>query len=93
MPWRPCGAQVTHFEFSNECNKRTYNGCTTAEQYAAALLDWAPRLKAIKPDLLLGANGPGKLHQSSEAEEEGSHVRYWEVVRALRRASWQTAVM
>lgn len=73
-------AQVTHFEFSNESNKAAYNGMATAAQYAAALLDWGPRLKAIKPDLLLGANGVGARSGHSEAPGD-SNVCWWQHVR------------
>lgn len=74
------GGQVTHFEFSNESNVMSYNGHATAAQYAAALLDWGPRLKAIKPDLLLGANGCGGRSEHSSAEPD-PWVCYWELVR------------
>ena len=73
-------AQVRHFEFSNETNKM---GCgwATAAQYAGALLDWGPRLKALKPDLLLGANGPVGCHSCSDVPEDKG-VCWWEQARA-----------
>ncbi|KAK9834863.1 hypothetical protein WJX81_004523 [Elliptochloris bilobata] len=67
---------VKHFEFSNESNKVAY-GYATAAQYTAALLDWAPRLKAIMPDLLLGANGPMGCHMSSDVPADQG-VCWWE---------------
>lgn len=74
------GVQVRHFEFSNESNKVAY-GHATAAQYTAALLDWAPRLKAIMPGLLLGANGPMGCHKCSDVPED-KDVCWWEQVRA-----------
>ena len=81
--------QVTHFEFSNESNKAAYNGMATAAQYTAALLDWGPRLKAIKPDLLLGANGVAhcglQSARSGHSEAPGdSNVCWWQHVRPTR---------
>ena len=70
---------MRNFEFSNESNKAAYNGQATAAQYTAALLDWAPRLKAIKPDMLLGANGPTGRWSRSEAS--GDSDCWWELVR------------
>lgn len=70
---------MRNFEFSNESNKAAYNGQATAAQYTAALLDWAPRLKAIKPDMLLGANGPTGRWSRSEAPGESDC--WWEQVR------------
>lgn len=58
-----------------------YVGHATAAQYTAALLDWAPRLKALKPDLLLGANGPMGCRSCSEHPEDKG-VCWWEQARA-----------
>ncbi|KAK9834894.1 hypothetical protein WJX81_006971 [Elliptochloris bilobata] len=72
------GYQVKHFEFSNESNKVAY-GHATAAQYTSALLDWAPRLKAIMPNLLLGANGPTGCHSCSDVPEDLG-VCWWQQV-------------
>ena len=58
-------------------------GHATAAQYTAALLDWAPRLRALKPDLLLGANGPMGCRSCSEHPEDKG-VCWWEQARARR---------
>ncbi len=62
-------AQVRHFELSNESWKTNQ-----AAQYAWALLDWAPAVKAVHPGALIGANGPaGK----TEVGDRDSGVAWW----------------
>ena len=61
--------QVRHFELSNESWKTNQ-----AAQYAWALLDWAPAVKAVHPGALIGANGPaGK----TEVGDRDSGVAWW----------------
>jgi hypothetical protein len=50
---RARGYNVTRFELTNEA----YNQMPVAA-YAAAVLDWAPALRAALPGALLGASGP-----------------------------------
>ena len=50
---RARGYNVTRFELTNEA----YNQMPVAA-YAAAVLDWAPTLRAALPGALLGASGP-----------------------------------
>jgi hypothetical protein len=68
-------AQVRHFELSNESWKTNQ-----AAQYAWALLDWAPALRAAHPGALIGANGPaGK----TEVGDRDSGVAWWPQVTPL----------
>ncbi len=60
---------MRHFELSNESWKTNQ-----AAQYAWALLDWAPALRAAHPGALIGANGPaGK----TEVGDRDSGVAWW----------------
>ena len=61
--------QARHFEFSNESWKTNQ-----AAQYAWALMDWVPAIKAAHPGALIGANGPaGKL----EVGDKDQGVPWW----------------
>ena len=61
--------QARHFEFSNESWKTNQ-----AAQYAWALMDWVPAIKAAHPGALVGANGPaGKL----EVGDKDQGVPWW----------------
>ena len=73
-------AQVRRFEFSNKSDRMAYVGHATSAQYTAALLHWAPRLKALMPDLLLGANGPMGCRSCSEHPEDKG-ICWWEQAR------------
>ena len=61
--------QARHFEFSNESWKTN-----NAAQYAWALLDWAPAIKAAHPGALLGANGPAGR---AEVGDKDQGVAWW----------------
>ena len=66
--------QARHFEFSNESWKTNQ-----AAQYAWALLDWVPAIKAAYPGALIGANGPaGRL----EIGNKDQGVPWWPQVCA-----------
>ena len=79
-PWH-C-AQVAYFEFSNETFNNAYNGLATAKQYAAALADWAPKLKSILPGMKLGANGqPGVTSMGNADKSQNTGVQWWPTAR------------
>lgn len=78
--------QVTHFKFSNESYLSVYNGNALAAQYAYALAQWALQLKAILPNMKLGANG---LFQLRLRRRAGQGAEYWcEVVVHGARFAW-----
>ncbi|EIE20640.1 hypothetical protein COCSUDRAFT_57209 [Coccomyxa subellipsoidea C-169] len=73
------GYPVRHFELSNESWKTNQ-----AAQYAWALLDWAPALRAAHPGALIGANGPaGK----TEVGDRDSGVAWWPQVLGAASSS------
>lgn len=70
--------QVTNFEFSNESFNQAYNGQATALQYASALADWVPKLRAILPTMRIGANGqPGWDYVGKQDKTNGNAGWHW----------------
>ena len=63
---RSRGYNVTRFELTNEAYSQL-----PVDEYAAAVADWAPALKAALPGALLGASGP------SSGDAKGKEVRLW----------------
>ena len=61
---RARGYNITRFELTNEAYSQL-----PVDAYAAAVIDWAPALKAALPGALLGASGP------SSGEAMGVEVR------------------
>ena len=79
-PWQ-C-AQVSYFEFSNETFNNAYNGLATAKQYAAALADWAPKLKSILPGMKIGANGQPNVNAMGNPDKsQNTGVKWWPTAR------------
>ena len=75
--------QVTHFEFSNESYLKAHSSYALAAQYAYAVAQWAPQLKAILPNMKLGANGLSS-YDSVGAQDmaQQTGVKWWSTVRA-----------
>ena len=75
--------QARHFEFSNESWKTNQ-----AAQYAWALLDWVPAIKAVHQGALIGANGPaGRM----EVGDKDQGVPWWpQVMTACLLSDWKT---
>ena len=79
--------QVTHFEFSNESYLSVYNGHALAAQYAYAVAQWAPQLRAILPNMKLGANGlPSYDSIGAQDKAQNTNTKWWSTVRACHMA-------
>ena len=76
---------MIHFEFSNESYINAHSGQALAAQYAYALAQWAPQLKAILPNMKLGANGlSGYDSVGAQDRAQNTGVKWWSTVRASR---------
>ncbi|KAK9823048.1 hypothetical protein WJX81_003290 [Elliptochloris bilobata] len=71
------GYKVVRFEFSNESYLSVYNGKARAGDYAWSLGHWALALKAILPNMLLGANGYPSWDAVGAADHEVGSSTYW----------------
>ena len=79
--------QVTHFEFSNESYLNVYNGYALAAQYAYAVAQWAPQLRAILPNMKLGANGLSSYDSvGAQDTAQNTGAKWWSTVRPWRTA-------
>ena len=78
---------MTHFEFSNESYLNAYNGHALAVQYAYALAQWAPQLKAILPNMKLGANGqPTYDSVGAQDSTQNTGTGWWSTARPCHLA-------
>ena len=74
--------QVTHFEFSNESYLDAHSGKALAAQYAYAVAQWAPQLKAILPNMKLGANGLSSYDSvGAQDKAQNTGTKWWSTVR------------
>ena len=53
------GYRVKYWEIGNESYKDSYNGSTTADNYANDLIEFSRVMKSVDPTIFVGANGEG----------------------------------
>ena len=76
-----CKHHVKYWELGNESYLGGDNGAPTSAEYAREFAAFAKAMKAIDPEILIGANGPGDLNAVGAADKKASRqTGWWETV-------------